>query len=112
MRLLAPPSVMSDPSAVELEVRRIGALVQARRFPEALAGADRLLTEVPENRDVLYQRALAQRIWVISRRPWPRSPHSEQLYPRFQPPLSGAWATGYVALKQAPQAIEAFPCVP
>ena len=107
MRLLAPPSVMSDPSAVELEVRRIGALVQARRFPEALAGADRLLTEVPENRDVLYQRALAQRHLGDIPAALATLTALEQLYPRFSR-LYQERGNCYVALKQAPQAIEAF----
>ena len=37
-------------------------LLKAGRHPEALRSTDALLTAVPENRDVLYLRAVAQRL--------------------------------------------------
>ncbi len=98
---------MNAPSAVELEVRRIGALVQARRLPEALAATDKLLAEVPENRDVLYQRALAQRYLGDIPAALATLAALEQLHPRFSR-LYQERGNCYVALKQAPQAIEAF----
>ena len=48
-------------SSVELEVQRIRGLVQARRFGEAVTAAATLRALYPENRDVLYLLALAQR---------------------------------------------------
>ncbi len=45
----------------ELEVARIRGLAQARDFAAALAAAEALLLEVPENRDVLYLKAVCQR---------------------------------------------------
>jgi hypothetical protein len=42
-------------STIELEVRRIQTLLRAGRLDEALAAAERLRAQVPENRDVLYR---------------------------------------------------------
>jgi hypothetical protein len=52
---------MNQTSAIELEVERIRGLVSERRFPEALQAAGALQLDVPENRDVLYLRALTER---------------------------------------------------
>ena len=52
---------MNRPSAVELEVQRTRELLKERRFAAALRATDALLATVPENRDVLYLRAVAQR---------------------------------------------------
>jgi len=49
------------PSPVEAEVRRIRKLLEDSQFTQALATADKLLQEVPENRDVLYMIAVSQR---------------------------------------------------
>jgi tetratricopeptide (TPR) repeat protein len=48
-------------SPVESEVIRIRGLLGARRPGDALAAAQRLLRDVPENRDVLYMIAVSQR---------------------------------------------------
>src|ERR1700680_2470444 len=48
-------------SHVELEVRRVQALIERREFLLALTAAEALLVEVPENRDVLYLLAVSQR---------------------------------------------------
>jgi tetratricopeptide (TPR) repeat protein len=48
-------------SRIESEVQRIRGLIERRKFSEALAASDVLLTEVPENRDVLYVAAVSQR---------------------------------------------------
>jgi tetratricopeptide (TPR) repeat protein len=48
-------------SPVEAEVLRIRALMQASRYREALAAAETLRAQVPENRDVLYMIAVNQR---------------------------------------------------
>ena len=98
---------MSAPSAVELEVRRIRALVQERRFAEAAAAAQALAATVPANRDVLYLRALAQR--QLGEIPAALATLStlEQLHPRFSR-LHQERGHCYVVLKQAPEAIAAF----
>src|ERR1700722_630606 len=98
---------MSAPSAVELEVRRVRELVQTRRFAEALAATDGLLRSVPENRDVLYLRALAQRHSGAIPSALATLAELEQLQSGFSR-LYQERGNCYVALRQAPQAIEAF----
>jgi len=46
---------------IETEVRRIRELLESSQFASALAAAQALLPEVPENRDVLYAIAVGQR---------------------------------------------------
>jgi len=48
-------------SRIEAEVRRVQMLIEQRRFTPALAAAQAMLAEVPENRDVLYLVAVSQR---------------------------------------------------
>jgi tetratricopeptide (TPR) repeat protein len=92
---------------VELEVRRLQELVQERRFADALAAAETLLVTVPENRDVLYQRALSQRMLGDIPAAIATLAALERLHPRFSR-LYQERGHCYVALKQAPQAIDAF----
>ena len=101
------PLAMSPPSPVELEVRRIRDLVQRRQFAEALSATEALLATVPENRDVLYLRALAQRMLGASLAALATLEALERLHPSFSL-LFQERGQCYVALRQAPQAIEAF----
>src|SRR3984893_8196961 len=98
---------MSHPSAVELEVRRIRELVEQRRFAEGLRAADALLVAVPENRDVLYLRAHAQRLRGDIPAALATLAGLERLHPRFSR-LYQERGHCYVALKQASEAIDAF----
>ena len=98
---------MSHPSAVELEVGRIRRLVSERRFAEGLSAADTLLVAVPENRDVLYLRAQAQRLLGDIPAALATLAQLEQLHPRFSR-LYQERGHCFVVLKQAPQAIDAF----
>jgi tetratricopeptide (TPR) repeat protein len=50
-----------SPSRIETEVVRVRGLLSRNQFSAALAGAQALLAQVPENRDVLYLVAVAQR---------------------------------------------------
>jgi tetratricopeptide (TPR) repeat protein len=98
---------MNQPSAVELEVQRVRELLKAGRHPEALRSTDALLTAVPENRDVLYLRAVAQRLLGAIPAALETLAGLERLHPR----LSGLYQERgfcHVALRQAPQAIDAF----
>ncbi|MEP7243725.1 MAG: sulfotransferase [Gammaproteobacteria bacterium] len=61
MSSLTSPSSAGKPTRVEEGVRRARDLVQRQQFGEALALAQALLREVPENRDVLYLIAVSQR---------------------------------------------------
>jgi tetratricopeptide (TPR) repeat protein len=98
---------MNPHSAVELEVRHTRELVKERRFAEALRAAEALLLTVPENRDVLYLRALAQRLLGDIPAALATLAGLEQLHPRFSR-LYQERGHCYVALKRAPEAIEAF----
>jgi len=94
-------------SAVELEVQRIRELVRARRLDEALPAAEALLQSVPENRDVLYLRAHAQRLRGATAAALATLATLERLYPRFSR-LHEERGLCHVALKQAPEAIGAL----
>jgi tetratricopeptide (TPR) repeat protein len=98
---------MTAATAVELEVRRIRGLINERQFTEASTAADVLLAAVPQNRDVLYLRALAQRLLGDIAAALATLDELERLYPRFSR-LYQERGHGYVALKRAPQAIDAF----
>jgi tetratricopeptide (TPR) repeat protein len=94
-------------STVEAEVSRIRVLLKERRFAESVAAAAGLLCQVPENRDVLYLLALGQRQLV---RTADALETLEQLE-RFHPGYSRLYQERghcYVAMKDAPQAIQAF----
>jgi tetratricopeptide (TPR) repeat protein len=98
---------MNPPSAVELEIRRIRELAQGRRFAEALRAADALLVTMPENRDGLYLRAVSQRMLGDV----PAALDTLERLERQHPGFSGLYQERghcYVALRQAPQAIEGF----
>ena len=102
---------MSDrsyqPSAVEREVRRTGELLEARRWPEALAAATALRATVPENRDVLLLQALAQRQLGDLPGALATLAELERLHPGFSR-LYQERGHCRVALRQAPEAIDAF----
>jgi tetratricopeptide (TPR) repeat protein len=104
MSVPVQPAVVSP---VELEVRRTRQFVQERRFADAFRSADALLATVPENRDVLYLRAHAQRMLGDISAALATLSMLEQLHPRFSR-LFQERGQCYVALKQAPEAIEAF----
>jgi tetratricopeptide (TPR) repeat protein len=82
-------------------------LAQKRQFAEVLPATDALLASVPENRDVLYLRALAQRMLGDFPAALATLDALEQLHPRFSR-LFQERGQCYVAQRQAPQAIEAF----
>jgi tetratricopeptide (TPR) repeat protein len=98
---------MNHPSAVELEVQRIRELVKQRRFAAALQAADALLVTVAENRDVLYQRALAQRLLGDIPAALATLARLEQLHPHFSR-LYQERGHCYVVQRHAPEAIDAF----
>ena len=86
---------------------RVRGLIEAQRFAEARTAAEALLMRVPENRDVLYACAHAQRRQGDIRSALATLTRLERLHPRFS---RGYQERGFchVALKQAPEAIEAF----
>jgi tetratricopeptide (TPR) repeat protein len=98
---------MNQPSAVDLEVRRMGELMQEHRFADVLRAADALVLTDPENRDVLYLRAVAQRRLGDIPAALATLAGLEQMHPRFSR-LFQERGLCFVALRQAPAAIEAF----
>jgi tetratricopeptide (TPR) repeat protein len=94
-------------STVESEVARIRALVKERRFAEGVAGATALLSQVPENRDVLYLLALGQRQLTRTADALATLAQLERLHPGYSR-LYQERGHCYVAMKDAPQAIQAF----
>src|SRR5882724_8488139 len=94
-------------STVESEVSRIRALIKARRFAEGVAAATALLCQVPENRDVLYLLALGQRQLIRSADALATLEQLERFHPGYSR-LYQERGHCYVAMKDAPQAIQAF----
>ena len=92
---------------VEHEVQRIRELLRERQLAPALRATEALLATVPENRDVLYLRAVAQRLSGDTPAALGTLAELERLHPRF----SGLYQERghcHVALRQAPEAIDAF----
>ncbi len=100
---LAPP----QPSPIELELQRIRELAKRRRHAEALGAAETLASQVPENRDVLLLIALCQRHSNRIAQALATLERLEQLHPRFSR-LYQERGHCYVALRDAPRAIDAF----
>jgi tetratricopeptide (TPR) repeat protein len=98
---------MNQPSAVELELRRMGELMKEHRFADVLRAADALILTVPENPNVLYLRAVAQRRLGDIPAALATLAGLERLHPRFSR-LYQERGHCFVALRQAPEAIEAF----
>jgi tetratricopeptide (TPR) repeat protein len=98
---------MNQPSAVDLEVQRMGELMQEHRFADVLRAADALVLTVPENRDVLYLRAVAQRRLGDIPAALATLAELERMHPRFGR-LYQERGHCFVTLRQAPAAIEAF----
>jgi tetratricopeptide (TPR) repeat protein len=94
-------------STVESEVARIRALVKERRFAEGVAAATTLLGQVPENRDVLYLLALGQRQLTRTADAFATLDQLERFHPEYSR-LYQERGHCYVAMKDAPQAIQAF----
>jgi len=94
-------------SRIEAEVTRIRALLERREFAAATAAAERLLGDVPENRDVLYMLAVGQRYLQRIPAALATLARLEQLYPDYGR-LFQERGHCYVAVRSAEPAIEAF----
>jgi len=103
----APPTAPPQPSPTELEVRRIRELANNRRHVEALAAAEALAAQVPQNCDVLYLLALNQRHLIRIPEALATLERLEQLHPGFSR-LYQERGHCHVVLKDAPRAIDAF----
>ena len=97
----------STATPVEARVIRIREHLERQQYAQALAAAEALLREVPENRDVLYMLAVSYR--GLSRLPEALDTleRLERLHPRFSR-LYQERGHCLVALRDAPKAIEAY----
>ena len=91
----------------ELEVVRLRKLQKEGRHADALLGAQSLLRELPENRDLLLIAAISQRHLKRVDNALETLDRLEQLQPRFSR-LHQERGLCYVALKDAPRAIDAL----
>jgi tetratricopeptide (TPR) repeat protein len=94
-------------SRIETEVLRIRALLQSNQLAPALQAAEVLLVEVPENRDVIYMIAVAQRYLQRIPDALATLEKLEQLHPNYSR-LFQERGHCYVGLRQAEPAIDAF----
>jgi tetratricopeptide (TPR) repeat protein len=99
---LDPPT-----SPVEAEVRRIRELLERREFAQAETAADALLAQVPENRDVLYMLAAAQRYLQRLPEALATLARLEAVHPTYSR-LFQERGHCHVAMRQAQPALEAF----
>ncbi len=102
-----PQLATPQPSPIELEVQRIRELAKSNRHADALAAAQALAVEAPENRDVLYLIALSLRYLHRIPEALATLDRLEQLHPRYSR-LYQERGHCYVALRDAPRAIDAF----
>lgn len=103
----ADTQIAPSTAPVELEVGRIRELAKGGRYAEALAAAEVLATQVPENRDALYLIALSQRFLNRIPEALAALERLEQIHPRFSR-LYQERGNCYVVLRDAPRAIDAF----
>ena len=98
-----------DPQAshIETELARIRTLLERSDFARALAAAETLLVEAPENRDVLYMIAVSQRYLKRIPEALATLASLEELHPKFGR-LFQERGHCYVGLRSAGEAIDAF----
>jgi len=101
------PQPVAAPASVELEVERIRGLLKERRFQQAVSAAAALRTPYPENRDVLYLLALGQRQSRQIKDALDTLADMERHHPGASQ-LYQERGHCYVAVKDAPRAIEAY----
>jgi len=97
----------SEAASIAAEVARLSALLWQRKFAEALTVGEALRARAPERRDVLLYLAVAQRNQGLIPAALGTLARLEQCHPRFSR-LYEERGHCYVAMRQAPQAIEAF----
>jgi len=95
------------PSRIQTEVLRLRELLEKGNLTTALDEATRLLDEVPENRDVWYVIAVAQRYLKRIPEALATLARFERIHPEYSR-LFQERGHCYVALREAPPAIEAF----
>ena len=95
------------PSELDTRIRGVRELLERRQFEAALRAGEALLADVPENRDVLYMVAVAQRYLQRIPEALETLGRLERLYPEY-PRLFQERGHCHVARRAAAPAIEAF----
>lgn len=101
------PDTLNKTSVIEQKVHDLQVLIQSGQYDLALKSADALRTEVPENRDVAYMRAVALRYLNRIADALAALAELEKRNPGFSR-LYQEQGHCYVALRDAPKAIEAY----
>ena len=96
-----------SPTPVELEISRIRELTKVRLYGQALGALEPLLSQFPENRDALYLQAMNLRFLNRFEEALGVLERLQQLHPRYSR-LYQERGHCYVALRDAPKAIDAF----
>ena len=99
--------VKTATTAIAAGIPRLRALLRQKQHAEALAAAEALLTQAPDNRDVHLAMATAQRFLGRVGEALKSLAELERRHPRFSR-LYEERGQCYVVMRQAPQAIEAF----
>jgi tetratricopeptide (TPR) repeat protein len=97
----------AGPSPIEAEVNRIRGVMERGDFPAALAAAEALSLQVPENRDVNYMRAVCLRYLQRIPEAFAVLEQLQRTHPGFSR-LYQERGHCYVALRDAPKAIDAY----
>ena len=103
----SPELPAHSPSPVELEISRLRELTKARRHGEALGALEPLLSAFPENRDALYLQAMNLRFLGRLDEAFGVLERLQKHHPRYSR-LYQERGHCYVALRDAPRAIDAF----
>jgi tetratricopeptide (TPR) repeat protein len=104
---MSVPANHVSPSRIESEVLRIRGLMGKNQFAAALAAAETLAAEVPENRDVLYMVAVSQRYLTKIPAALATLQRLESLHPQFAR-LFQERGHCHVAARDPGAAIEAY----
>jgi tetratricopeptide (TPR) repeat protein len=107
MEAMQAASQIPAKSPVEAEVLRIRELIERGQFGAALRAAEALAVTVPENRDVLYMIGVSLRLSGKIHEALAALERLEKLHPNFSR-LFQERGHCYVALRDAPSAIDAF----
>jgi len=100
-------AAIASPSSIELEVGRLRTWQQEGRHDDALRGAQSLIGELPENRDLLLIAATSLRCLMRIPEALAMLDRLEQRHPQFSQ-MHQERGLCYVALKDAPRAIGAL----
>ncbi len=107
MQPAGTPARAPASSVPDAELRAIQPLIEQRRFDEALAASDHLLADAPQNRELLYMRAVALRHLQRVPEALATLETLEDSHPAY-PRLFQERGHCHAVLRQAPEAIQAF----